>query len=93
MSAYHASICWQRDGQDFMDNCYSRLHQWQFDGGITLRASSAKYAVGVAPTLSIGQAIPSDRTRCPASLICASSPAALSSCAISEDFLLSRTAS
>lgn len=45
MSEYRASICWQRDGQNFMDNRYSRLHQWQFDGGITLRASSLPHVV------------------------------------------------
>jgi len=42
---YKATIAWTRDGSAFVDNKYSRAHQWSFDGGITVPASSAPSAV------------------------------------------------
>jgi hypothetical protein len=40
MSQYQAEISWQRAANEtFIDKRYSRAHQWQFDGGITLPAS------------------------------------------------------
>jgi organic hydroperoxide reductase OsmC/OhrA len=37
-----ATISWKRGGGEaFTDNKYSRAHQWSFDGGITVPASSA----------------------------------------------------
>jgi len=42
MSEYTAKIIWQRDNiEEFIDNKYSRAHQWDFDGGATVAASSA----------------------------------------------------
>jgi len=32
MSAYSATILWQRNGAAFTDQRYSRAHVWQFDG-------------------------------------------------------------
>jgi organic hydroperoxide reductase OsmC/OhrA len=45
MSEYHATINWARKGDDFLDNKYSRIHDWQFDGGQTIRASASAQLV------------------------------------------------
>jgi organic hydroperoxide reductase OsmC/OhrA len=45
MSEYHAELAWTRDGAVFTDNRYSRRHQWTFDGGANLVASSSPYVV------------------------------------------------
>ncbi|MFG0258176.1 MAG: OsmC family protein [Phycisphaerales bacterium JB043] len=47
MHTYTAQITWQRDGQTFSDNKYSRGHEWSFDGGITVAASSSPLVVRV----------------------------------------------
>lgn len=41
MSEHRATIIWQRGDQPFTDNAYSRGHQWQFDGGVTVPASAS----------------------------------------------------
>lgn len=41
MSVHRATIRWQRDGQVFTDNEYSRAHRWQFDGGAEVAASAS----------------------------------------------------
>lgn len=41
MHAYHAIVSWMRDGQKFSDNRYSRGHDWAFDGGARVAASSS----------------------------------------------------
>ena len=41
MSEYVATIRWQRGEQEFIDDRYSRGHQWEFDGGVTVPASSS----------------------------------------------------
>ena len=45
MSEYAATISWQRAGAAFVDNRYSRAHEWRFDGGATLPASSSPHSV------------------------------------------------
>jgi organic hydroperoxide reductase OsmC/OhrA len=45
MSTYTATIRWQRNGEVFIDKRYSRGHEWSFDGGVTLRASSSPAVV------------------------------------------------
>ena len=41
-----ATVSWTRGGSEpFTDNRYSRAHQWSFDGGITVLASSSPLAV------------------------------------------------
>lgn len=45
MHEYQAQIHWQRDAQPFTDNRYSRAHAWQFDGGLTVPASSSPLSV------------------------------------------------
>lgn len=45
MHQYQAQIHWQRGDQDFTDNQYSRAHDWTFDGGLTVPASSSPWSV------------------------------------------------
>ncbi len=47
MSAYTATIDWERNGADFLDDKYSRQHVWRFDGGVEIRASSSPHVVPV----------------------------------------------
>ena len=55
MHRYEAKITWSRNGEKFIDNRYSRAHQWSFDGGITVPASASPLVVR-AP-LSVAEAI------------------------------------
>ncbi len=41
MSIHAATIRWQRDGQQFTNNRYSRGHTWEFDGGAVVSASAS----------------------------------------------------
>ena len=45
MHRYEAKITWNRNGATFTDNRYSRGHEWAFDGGIKVPASSSPAAV------------------------------------------------
>ena len=45
MHQYQATIQWQRGDQVFTDNRYSRAHDWRFDGGLTVPASSSPLSV------------------------------------------------
>jgi len=45
MAEYNAVVQWQRGDQVFTDNRYSRGHEWQFDGGVTVPASSSPHVV------------------------------------------------
>ena len=45
MSEYTATIKWQRDDQDFLDDNYSRGHIWEFDGGVSVPASASPHIV------------------------------------------------
>ena len=47
MSQYTATIKWERHGQNFVDNKYSRGHTWSFDGGAEVAASSSPLVVPV----------------------------------------------
>jgi organic hydroperoxide reductase OsmC/OhrA len=38
---YEAGISWKRDGAKFTDNRYGRGHEWSFDGGVKIMASSS----------------------------------------------------
>ena len=43
---YEAKVTWSRQASEkFVDNKYSRAHEWAFDGGITVRASSSPSVV------------------------------------------------
>jgi len=45
MQQFAATIAWQRGAQPFLDQRYSRAHQWQFDGGLRVPASSSPLSV------------------------------------------------
>ncbi|MBP0623045.1 OsmC family protein [Cupriavidus consociatus] len=45
MSVYTAEVLWQRDGQDFTGNRYSRRHLLRFDGGAEVQGSSSPHVV------------------------------------------------
>ena len=45
MHRYEATISWNRDGATFSDNRYSRGHEWSFDGGVRVAASSSPSVV------------------------------------------------
>ena len=48
MSTYTASISWKSDSpESFTTNKYTRGHTWEFDGGVTVPASSSPHAVRV----------------------------------------------
>ena len=55
MHRYEAKISWSRNGATFIDNRYSRGHEWSFDGGITVPASSSPAVV--RPPLSVAEAV------------------------------------
>jgi len=46
MSEYYATIVWQRREEErYIDNKYSRAHQWVFGGGVIVPASSSPHIV------------------------------------------------
>ncbi len=45
MSSYEAEIVWQRGDALFTDARYSRGHEWRFDGGAVVAASSSPHVV------------------------------------------------
>lgn len=48
MSEYFAKISWTRaSNEEYIDNKYSRGHEWIFDGGVTVQASSSPHVVPV----------------------------------------------
>ena len=56
MHRYEATVRWSRgDGEKFTDNRYSRGHEWSFDGGVTVPASSSPQVVRVP--LSVEEAV------------------------------------
>lgn len=47
MATYLATVTWERKGQTFTDNQYSRGHRWRFDGGLEIPASSSPHILPV----------------------------------------------
>lgn len=48
MATHEATVAWRRgDGEAFTDNRYARRHEWRFDGGAIVPASSSPYVVRV----------------------------------------------
>jgi organic hydroperoxide reductase OsmC/OhrA len=45
MAQYTTEILWERGGQDFLSNRYSRKHVLRFDGGAELAGSSSPHVV------------------------------------------------
>jgi len=55
MGEYSAVVVWQRNGEVFTDNRYSRGHVWRFDGGVEVPASSSPHSVPIP--LSVAAAV------------------------------------
>jgi len=47
VSIHTAEVCWVRNEAPFIDNKYSRVHRWTFDGGAVVPASSSPHVVRV----------------------------------------------
>lgn len=47
MKQFEAKLAWQRGAQPFADQRYSRAHEWIFDGGLRVPASSSPLSVPV----------------------------------------------
>lgn len=47
MSNHTAVVSWERNDAKFIDNKYSRVHKWAFDGGSVIPASSSPHVVRV----------------------------------------------
>jgi organic hydroperoxide reductase OsmC/OhrA len=45
MTTYTAALTWTRGDQPFSDGKYSRAHEIEFDGGVTIPASSSPHVV------------------------------------------------
>jgi organic hydroperoxide reductase OsmC/OhrA len=45
MATHTATVAWSRNGATFTDQRYSRAHQWRFDGGAVVPASSSPHIV------------------------------------------------
>lgn len=45
MKQFEAQVAWQRGPQSFADLRYSRRHEWVFDGGLRVPASSSPLSV------------------------------------------------
>jgi hypothetical protein len=54
MSEYFAKINWVRgSNESYIDNKYSRGHEWIFDGGVTIKASSSPHVVPLPYSVGI----------------------------------------
>ncbi|HTW38140.1 MAG TPA: OsmC family protein [Steroidobacteraceae bacterium] len=47
MTTHTATIEWRRNAAPFLDRRYSRAHEWRFDGGAVVQASSSPQVVRV----------------------------------------------
>jgi organic hydroperoxide reductase OsmC/OhrA len=47
MSKYFATVEWKRRSDDFLSRKYSRAHEWKFEGGVTVPASSSPHIVPI----------------------------------------------
>lgn len=45
MENYSANVHWERGDQNFLDKKYSRAHEWKFDGGAIIAASSSPHVL------------------------------------------------
>lgn len=54
MSEYAAIVRWERGEQSFIDDSYSRGHEWIFDGGAVVSASSSPEIVPVPKSVAEG---------------------------------------
>ncbi|MFL5068338.1 MAG: OsmC family protein [Xanthobacteraceae bacterium] len=48
MASYEATVAWRRCAHEpFTDMRYSRVHEWHFDGGASIRASASPHVVPI----------------------------------------------
>jgi organic hydroperoxide reductase OsmC/OhrA len=47
MGEHRCTVTWERHGAAFVDNRYSRAHEWRFDGGAVVPASASPHVVPV----------------------------------------------
>ena len=59
MAEYLATVRWTRGDAAFLDQRYSRVHEWVFDGGVTVTASASPHVVP-APMSSAGAVDPEE---------------------------------
>ena len=52
MSTHVATIRWQRNGEAFLDDQYSRGHSWEFDGGAVVAASASPAVVALPQSIA-----------------------------------------
>ena len=55
MTEYVATVKWERGDSKFTDNRYSRVHRWEFDGGVTVPASASPHVV--RPPMASAEAV------------------------------------
>jgi organic hydroperoxide reductase OsmC/OhrA len=55
MTEYVATVKWERGDAKFTDNRFSRVHRWEFDGGVTVPASASPQVV--RPPMSSAEAV------------------------------------
>lgn len=53
MAQHAATIVWSRGDDPFVDNDYSRAHEWQFDGGARVPASASPHIVPAPHSVAV----------------------------------------
>jgi organic hydroperoxide reductase OsmC/OhrA len=64
MSEHKATIHWRRETPDFKYEIYNRDHDWDFDAGITIRASAAPAYMGSATCVDPEEAFVASVSSC-----------------------------
>lgn len=64
MSEHKATINWKRETPDFTPDSHSRDHDWSFDGGAALKASSAPVSKGNPSCVDPGEALVASISGC-----------------------------
>ncbi len=64
MSEHKAKITWQRTSQDFKYENYNREHEWTFEGGVKVPASSAPEYLGNAECVDPEEAFVASLSSC-----------------------------
>jgi organic hydroperoxide reductase OsmC/OhrA len=64
MSEHKATIRWRRETPDFKYETYNRDHDWDFDAGITVRASASPAYMGSATCVDPEEAFVASLSSC-----------------------------
>src|SRR5262249_35608755 len=64
MSEHRVTIDWKRETPDFAYETYNRDHDWQFDAGITIRASANPAYLGSASCVDPEEAFVASLSSC-----------------------------